>query len=177
MQQATSVNRHDDLKILALITMLIDHTGLLFFPSDMLFRTIGRIAFPIFAWQLVEGFCHTSNLKNYMTRIALFGCIAQLPYMFLSPELDFEPLRINILFQLLSGLALLWCAKKLQETVSSDKQRLHIPLVILLVLSILLLILLPDFISCYTLFQFEIKTREDCICLILQSKTNTTYTV
>jgi hypothetical protein len=100
-------HRNDTLKIIALVTMLIDHIGAIFFPETMLWRTIGRIAFPIFSWQLVEGYVHTSNRLRYGLRLFLFGCVSQIPYMFMNPELTFNPLHINIMFQLFSGILLL----------------------------------------------------------------------
>lgn len=49
------------IKKIALLTMLIDHVGYLFFPEQVLFKTIGRIAFPIFAYQISIGLHSTSN--------------------------------------------------------------------------------------------------------------------
>ena len=56
--------RNDVLKILAMVTMLIDHVGYMFFPGQMIYRTIGRLAFPIFAYQIAIGYSKTSNLKK-----------------------------------------------------------------------------------------------------------------
>ena len=53
---ATAPYRDDMMKLLAMITMLIDHIGYMFFPDYRIFRTIGRLAFPIFAYQLSVGF-------------------------------------------------------------------------------------------------------------------------
>ena len=52
------------LKLFAASFMLIDHIGILFFPEIMIFRILGRISFPIFAFLVVEGFMHTRNIKN-----------------------------------------------------------------------------------------------------------------
>lgn len=100
-------HRNDTLKIIALLTMLIDHMGAIFFPDEMLWRTIGRIAFPIFSWQLVEGYVHTSSRLKYGLRLFLFGCVSQIPYMYMNPDLLLNPLHINIMFQLFSGILLL----------------------------------------------------------------------
>jgi hypothetical protein len=60
------------LKIIACITMAIDHIGFMFFPYDLIYRKIGRIAFPIFAFLLAEGCKYTKNkLKHFLTLFAL----------------------------------------------------------------------------------------------------------
>ncbi len=105
--ESSPSHRNDSLKIIALLTMLIDHIGAVFFPDQLLWRTIGRIAFPIFSWQLVEGYLHTSNRFKYALRIFLFGCVSQIPYMFLNSDITMKPLHINIMFQLFSGILLL----------------------------------------------------------------------
>ena len=56
------------LKWIAIISMLIDHIGLVLFPEEQIFRIIGRLAFPIFAYTLTEGFLHTGNIKKYLIR-------------------------------------------------------------------------------------------------------------
>ena len=53
------------LKFIALLAMLVDHIGYAFFPDVMVFRAIGRVAFPIFAFLVTEGMVHTSNWKKY----------------------------------------------------------------------------------------------------------------
>lgn len=107
--EPTSVKTHrnDALKIIALLTMLIDHVGYLFFPDEMLFRTIGRIAFPIFAYQIAIGFQKTSSRKNYALRLFGFACLSQIPYFWFNPELIFEFHSLNIMFTFLLALGVL----------------------------------------------------------------------
>lgn len=75
------------LKITALISMFIDHSAFVLFlhniiDQDMyiLLRGIGRLAFPIYCFLLVNGFRHTSNRQNYVYRLMLFAGISQLPF-------------------------------------------------------------------------------------------------
>lgn len=71
------------LKIIAIITMLIDHIGYYMYPylqteTYYLFRTIGRVSMPIFAFLIVQGFFHTKNLKKYIYRIFGLAIITQI---------------------------------------------------------------------------------------------------
>ena len=52
------------LKILGIILMSIDHVGLMFFPAEYTFRALGRIAFPIFAFQTTQGFKYSKNKES-----------------------------------------------------------------------------------------------------------------
>lgn len=89
--------------------MLIDHIGYVFFPRMMAFRIIGRLAFPIFAYMIAEGYRKTSDITNYMGRLFLFAFISQLPYVyaFSTRELD-----LNVFFTLAMGLYALYIYDK-----------------------------------------------------------------
>lgn len=65
------------LKLIAMITMLIDHTGKMFFGRYQLMRIVGRIAFPIFAYCIAVGCVYSRNRLKYLTRILLMGLISQ----------------------------------------------------------------------------------------------------
>ena len=68
------------LKCIAVLTMIIDHTGAVLFPGDLVFRYIGRISFPVFCFLLVEGFSHTRDMRKYMLRLGVFAVISEIPY-------------------------------------------------------------------------------------------------
>lgn len=83
----------DALKWIALITMLIDHTGASVlekipqyttvsrvFYLDLLLRLIGRIAFPIYCFLLVEGFYKTRSRKKYACNLFVFAIISEIPF-------------------------------------------------------------------------------------------------
>ena len=74
------------LKLIAAVSMLIDHMGVIFFPYDAIFRVIGRLAFPIFAFMIAEGCFYTKNRLRYFLGIFLLGTACQLVYFFVSGD-------------------------------------------------------------------------------------------
>lgn len=94
------INR-DFLKIIALITMTIDHIGYLLVPESIMMRAIGRIAFPIFAYFVAEGFRYTSNREKYLIRMLAMACFTQVLFMIV--KLDF----VNVMFTFAISIAIL----------------------------------------------------------------------
>ena len=75
------------LKILAAIFMVVDHVGLMFFPQNMIFRIIGRLSYPIFAFMIAEGARFTRNKAKYILMIGGLGFICQLAYYLFAKDL------------------------------------------------------------------------------------------
>jgi len=73
-----------DLKIIAIITMLIDHIGAVLLDTSTIeyfaCRIIGRLSFPIFCFLIIEGFTHTKNNKKYLLRLFIFAIISEIPF-------------------------------------------------------------------------------------------------
>ncbi|PLS19639.1 hypothetical protein CVD28_04265 [Bacillus sp. M6-12] len=98
-----SKTKHNEIiKILAILFMIIDHVGFIFYPGVEVLRIIGRLAFPIFAYQIAQGYIHTSNYPKYMWRLWLFAIVSQVPY-----TLAFDTFRFNTLFTLVIALFLI----------------------------------------------------------------------
>lgn len=94
------------LKIIALISMLCDHFGDAFMKQYSFLNLIGRVSFPIFAFQISQGYIHTSNKKKYFFRLLIFALISQIPfYLFLQKFLPTSTTKLNIFFTLLLGLS------------------------------------------------------------------------
>ncbi len=114
------------LKLIAIITMFIDHVGAVIVERylmtlsvtdsnyglinilDLVLRSIGRVAFPIFIFCMVQGFCHTSNKLKYFLRLVLFALIAEIPFnlAFANALTDFH--YQNVFFTLLLGFLFMW---------------------------------------------------------------------
>lgn len=94
MDNAVQTNRDTGLlKIIAFVTMAIDHIGYVFFPQYMWLRVIGRLAFPIFAYCLALGCVYTKNPKKYALRLLAFALVSQPFY-----SLAFFPYDTGLLF-------------------------------------------------------------------------------
>jgi len=101
--------RDDSLKIIGIMAMIIDHIGIVFFPQVSILRIIGRLVFPIFAFGIVIGYKHTSNVDKYFWRIFWFGVLSQIPFMLSIGSYD-----LNIMFSLSLGLLFIhfWDTKR-----------------------------------------------------------------
>ncbi|MDF2593180.1 MAG: conjugal transfer protein TraX [Clostridia bacterium] len=145
-----NAHRNDLLKLLALATMLVDHIGYMYFPNEMLFRIIGRLAFPIFAYQIALGYSRTSNLKKYVLRLSLFALITQVPYSFFSPEMKFNPLHFNVLFTFLVGIGMLYAYDMgilNMKSFIKDKNYKHLLYGVALLSLTVITIIIPEVIS------------------------------
>jgi hypothetical protein len=93
------------IKLIAIICMVIDHIGLFFFPQILLFRIVGRLAFPLFAWLIANGAYYSKNTKQYLVRLLLFALVAQMPFIVINRLIDPSFWALNVLFTLFLGLA------------------------------------------------------------------------
>ncbi|MGM0414627.1 MAG: TraX family protein [Bacillota bacterium] len=99
------------LKMIAITTMLIDHIGAIIFPEFIIFRVIGRLAFPLFAFLITEGYRHTSNFNKYLIRLSVFALLSQYPFWL---AFGFN-LRLNIFFTLSFGLLAIYLSEKYEN--------------------------------------------------------------
>ncbi len=113
------------LKVIAITTMLIDHIGVILFPEVIILRMIGRLAFPLFAFFITEGYRKTSDVKKYIKRLLLFSLISQLPF-WTAFGMD---AGLNIFFTLVLGLLALYL---------KDKYSTDIPVFLLAILATLI---------------------------------------
>ena len=71
------------IKLIAVVTMIIDHIGFVFFPEVTILRIIGRIAMPLFAFSIARGFFYTKSKGKYFTLMAIFAVISQVPFHYM----------------------------------------------------------------------------------------------
>lgn len=102
------------IKILACIFMIIDHIGLIFFPQHIVFRIVGRLSMPLFAYCIARGIRNTHNIKKYFYKVILIAVVSQIPYMFLVNKL-----KLNICFLWAVSIILIYGYK----TVTSPYMR------------------------------------------------------
>lgn len=91
------------LKIIAMVTMFLDHLGYAIYSKFSGFNYIGRLSFPIFAFGISEGYAHTKSKKNYCIRLLMFAIVSQAPFMWFNSMFR-TGFSLNIFFTLLIGL-------------------------------------------------------------------------
>lgn len=123
------------LKMIAIITMTLDHIGAILGSKSydgilspdtyMVLRTIGRFAFPIFCYLIVEGYFHTKNVKKYALRLFVFALASQLPFNLALKGDIFNFYSFNVFFTLLFGLILVWIIDTTLKKIHASKCTPH----------------------------------------------------
>ena len=132
------------LKLLAVVTMFIDHAALILLPCFPILRTplfagytiykvlrkVGRLAFPLFCFLLAEGFFHTKSKLKYGLNLLIFAFLSEIPYDLMRSGTVFSLQYQNIYFTLFLGFCALW--------VLESPLKIHWKVLILVPLAILL---------------------------------------
>ncbi len=107
----------NQLKMVAMIAMLCDHLAVAFLQGEpyLAMRIIGRMAFPIFAYFIVQGFLHTSDYKKYFVRVGIFALISEIPFDLAFSGKVLELHSQNVMFTLLIGLSMLYFLDRWEE--------------------------------------------------------------
>lgn len=101
----------EGLKLLACVTMLLDHTGMVLFPGRQIFRMVGRLAFPIYCFLLAEGAHYTRNPARYALRLTIGALLSELPFdLACSGGWDWG--SQSVMVTLLIGFLMLECMKR-----------------------------------------------------------------
>ena len=108
------------LKIMALVSMIIDHYGAIFHEGVDIYRIIGRLAFPIYCFLLVEGYMHTKDIKKYGIRLFIFALVSEIPFdLAFYGKIEFG--HQNIFFTLLIGLITIYFLDKKEGRFKNNK--------------------------------------------------------
>jgi hypothetical protein len=146
------------LKMIAIITMAIDHIGAIIVENmaaqkqaqvlwtlDLWLRGIGRLAFPLFCFFIVEGFQYTHDRRRYAVRLGIFAVISEVPFDLAFNGGPFYIYDNNVMWTLLLGLLAIWALdslfKKIREKFSGA------PAIGLEILSIAAVTLVADLIE------------------------------
>jgi len=92
------------LRYIAMIFMLLDHMWATLISGNNWMTYVGRMAMPIFAFLVAEGYVHTRNLKKYKMRLLIFGLLSEIPFNLLVSGSVIFPFHQNVMFTLLLGL-------------------------------------------------------------------------
>ena len=122
------------LRLLAILFMVLDHLWATVVPGNLWLTCLGRLAFPIFAFQLCEGYRHTSDYRRYRRRLLVFALLSEIPFnLFYAGSVIF-PFHQNVLFTLLLGLLAIRQADRLRREEGIKKKSLRC-LALLLILA------------------------------------------
>lgn len=156
------------LKFIALFAMLLDHLYATVLPGHLWMTYVGRIAFPLFAFELVQGYMHTRNLRRYAKRLAILAVLSEIPFDMLAGGTFFFPWHQNVSWTLLAGLAICYCADNLvKESVISRK--------CLYLLGLLAALIVPGLLmtdygmnGIWLILLFWITRKGDAGCCVIQ---------
>ena len=109
--ETTSMSLH----LLAMSIMLCDHLKMLF-PDAIWLPCLGRLAFPIFAFLIVEGYHRTKHLGKYAKRLLLFAFLSEVPFDLMVGGTAFYFTHQNVLWTFLMGLGLIHINEKVKST-------------------------------------------------------------
>ncbi len=138
------------LKLLAVASMLVDHLAAFVWKGDPLvmthlfkighrwitpyymMRCFGRLAFPLFAFLIVEGFVHTRSRKRYGLNLGVFALISEIPFNLINSG-SWHFIRQNVFFTLLFGFLGLCAIEYFKE----DKKKMAISLLGLMAVTVI----------------------------------------
>ena len=109
--EITSASLH----VMAMLFMLCDHIWGIGIPGNDWLTCVGRLAFPIFAFMIVEGYFHTKNFKKYLLRLLIFALISEIPFNLMMGSRLFYPIHQNVLWSFLISLLLVHWNEKTKK--------------------------------------------------------------
>ncbi len=121
----------NQLKVLAAILMVVDHVGLMFFQSVAVFRYIGRLSMPIFAFMIAEGCRYTKNKTKYFGLLFSLAVVCQLFYALVQPKNLYFSILVTFSFGILVVYSLEYFKKSFLEKGKSFRIKILSALLLL----------------------------------------------
>ena len=118
------------LKLIAMLSMILDHVSDSFFPDLLWMRALGRMAMPIFAFCVSEGYIHTCDRVRYLLRLFIFGLISEVPFDLFANGKLLEFSHQNIMFSFAWAVLGLMCIEKALEKNSPLRGRILAALIL-----------------------------------------------
>lgn len=161
------------LKLIAMVSMVCDHVGDLFLPQLVWLRVAGRLALPLFAFCIAEGYCHTHDRRRYLSRLGLFALISELPFD-LARLGRLEAGHQNVMLTFFLAVAALWLYDAARARWQ-NKKGLLLGLAAVGIMSGLSLLLRTDYnlfavllVFVFYVFRHEPQWKRDLYALIYQ---------
>ena len=144
------------LKYIAFLSMLIDHVnnsivthfltgkGWLLYVSNFL-SILGRIAFPIFIFFIVEGFFKTHDRLKYLRNLLVFAIISEIPFDMFTSKVFFDPYWNNMMFTLALCLVTIWLIDYLKSKITNKIFWYFVSIVIVIAFGFLAMLLSLDY--------------------------------
>ena len=123
------------LRVIAVLLMISDHVWATYMSFGNWMTYIGRMAFPIFAFQIAEGFVHTKNFKKYALRLLGFALVSELPFNLFYSSRWLNPYHQNVMFTLLLGLLAIKVIDNLKKNHKAKDIALSVLWLLLIVLA------------------------------------------
>lgn len=131
MNRQLSINEQNNwglsgniLKIIAAVAMVIDHFGLIFYPRIVLFRIIGRLAFPIFAYMIAEGCTYTKKYLRYFLGMLILGVLCQIVYYIFD-----KSLYMGILITFSFSILIIYAMQFLKNTLFDNNEKIFMKII------------------------------------------------
>lgn len=151
----TKIMNTNTLKLIAMITMFVDHLGYICFPEQDIFRCVGRIAFPIYAFLIAEGYCYTKDIKKYRRRLLFSGLTYSVLYYLL-----FQNIYISVLLTFYVSILIIMLYEKIKN--QKDEKKI-IGITVIAMITVITMLLKFDYAPIGTIIPL-------CLCLSKNNK-------
>ncbi len=159
LSKGKGILNSDMLRIVAVILMLSDHIWATFMSFGDWMTYIGRMAFPIFAFQIAEGYTHTRNFRKYVLRLFIFALISEIPFNLFYSSRFFNPYHQNVLFTFLLGLAAIRILDSLFKDFTLKRALTSAGLLLLVIVASVIGFADYGFLGMLTVVMFYISKR------------------